>query len=404
MMGRATYLIWAGIGSIALALGACSAGDGSSELSGSNGETNGAGGQGGDISLNPDGSTGSGTVLCDSGPNDDADADGYTPSEGDCNDCDPNMNPGAIEVMTADGQQPSDENCNGEVDEDLTTACDANIDIADYDANNAARAIDLCQFTADGQKGYGVIQADYVRANGTPAPQSRHSGIMSAFGTAVLPRNGERMLVISSGNARTPGQPDPCGSQSCGDNGTGQAPPGFPQDVPGCSGDTDINDDIGLEVRLRAPTNANGYSFEFDFYSFEFPEWVCTSFNDQFIALVDPPPMGSINGNISFDSQANPVSVNIAFFEVCTPDSAYPQFPCALGAGELGGTGFDAWDDAGATSWLVTTAPVDPGSEFTIRFAIWDTGDTAWDSTTLIDNFTWLADAGTQLGTVPVPN
>ncbi|MBP7292348.1 MAG: hypothetical protein KBB21_37315, partial [Nannocystaceae bacterium] len=117
-------------------------------------------------------------------------------------------------------------------------------------------------------------------------------------------------------------------------------------------------------------------------------------FNDQYIALVDPAPMGSINGNISFDSMSNPVSVNIAFFDVCSG--------CALGTGELAGTGFDTWDDAGATSWLVTTAPVDGGDEFTIRFAIWDTGDSAWDSTVLLDNFRWLAGGGeVDVGTEP---
>ena len=93
----------------------------------------------------------------------------------------------------------------------------------------------------------------------------------------------------------------------------------------------------------KAPTNATGYSFEFNFYSFEYPEFVCASFNDQFIALVQPPPMGSVNGNICFDSQSNPVSVNIAFFDVC--------LGCPLGETELIGTGFDTWDDAGATSY-----------------------------------------------------
>jgi hypothetical protein len=109
---------------------------------------------------------------------------------------------------------------------------------------------------------------------------------------------------------------------------------------------------------------------------------------------MNPPPVGAINGNISFDSQTNPVSVNIAFFDVCAG--------CALGTGELSQTGFDTWDDAGATSWLVTTAPVTGGQEYTLRFAIWDTGDNAWDSTVLIDGFEWIADGGTvTVGTQP---
>ena len=52
----------------------------------------------------------------------------------------------------------------------------------------------------------------------------------------------------------------------------------------------------------------------------------------------------------------------------------------------------------------MTTAPVEGGSEFTIRFAIWDTGDTALDSTVLVDNFRWSADpVGIDTETVPDP-
>lgn len=88
------------------------------------------------------------------------------------------------------------------------------------------------------------------------------------------------------------------------------------------------------------------------------------------------------------------MSVNIAFFEVCSG--------CPLGTAELQGTGFDLWNDAGATSWLETTAPVQGGETFTIRFAIWHTGDAAWDSTVLIDGFEWIADGGTvDVGTQP---
>ena len=44
------------------------------------------------------------------------------------------------------------------------------------------------------------------------------------------------------------------------------------------------------------------------------------------------------------------------------------------------------------------------GEEFSIRFAIWDTGDTAYDSTALIDAFEWIADSGSvDIGTTPVP-
>lgn len=347
----------------------------------------------------PSSSTGPGE--CNAVSSDDFDGDGYTGDDGDCNDCDSNVSPGAVEVVTnADDPDAieADENCNGEIDE-IAAPCDGGLALNDFDALSAAAAVGLCDLASE--KGQGIVSAGWVRANGTAVTaQTPHVGVFGAFGDNVAPRSGERMLALSSGFARMPGQPDECGGVSCGTLGLGTAPAGFPQDVPGCDGDTEINDDIGLELALKAPTNAKGLQYEFTFYSHEYPEYVCTLFNDQFVAIVDPAPQGSINGNISFDAANNPVSVNIALFDVCDG--------CNSGTAELLGTGFDTWggglDDSGATGWLVTTAPVEPGSDLTIRFAIWDTGDTWYDSTVLIDNFSWIADGGTvSVGTTPIP-
>ncbi|MCC6554833.1 MAG: choice-of-anchor L domain-containing protein, partial [Polyangiaceae bacterium] len=318
-----------------------------------------------------------------------------------CNDCDPNVNPGAIEVVITEPvgdagvPEPADEDCDGTVD-NPPQPCDDNLAVDDSDPMHGAWAVDLCQQATAGGHDWGVLSAQYVRANGSAAGASLQSGILGDFGSGVNVQGGHRMLALSSGRARLPSQSGACGSLSCYGFGVGSAPAGFPQDVPGCAGDTEINDDVALEVHLRAPMNATGYKFNFKFYSFEYPEWVCTSFNDQFISLVSPPPAGSINGNVSFDSQTNPVSVNVAFFDVCSG--------CPLGTGELAGTGFDTWDDAGGTSWLVSTAPISGGEEFSIRWAIWDTGDQAWDSTALVDNFQWIANGGTVVvGTEPEP-
>src|SRR6185503_10981231 len=126
-----------------------------------------------------------------------------------------------------------------------------------------------------------------------------------------------------------------------------------------------------------------GYQFAFKLYSFEYPEFVCSPYNDQFVALVDPPPMGAVKGNISFDKKKHPASVNLAFFDVCDPAGidrfalscvggggdcpATPNPYCPKGMGELIGTGFEGiwyagpWignEDGGATVWLQTAAPV----------------------------------------------
>ena len=376
------------------------------------------------------------TMVCFSSPEEDKDADGWSVLDGDCNDCDPNVNPGAIEVLiteaSADGTvpAPADEDCDGKVD-NVAAACDDALAFDDVDPKDAARALGLCQFAEaapanKNEKTWGVLDARYVRADGTTYDNpGLQVALQDTFGPNVHVQEGKRLLQLSSGHARMVGQPDMCQANSCATNinspGSLVAPPsGFPQNVPNCPQATAINDDVGLEVKLRAPTNATGYSFNFDFYSFEFPTFVCTAYNDQFIALINPPPAGSINGNISFDSKSNPVSVNMAFFPVCDPMSigqfgficaapslcpAAPTPYCPSGASQLEGTGFASFPlvNAGATSWLKSQAPVVGGQEISIRFAIWDTGDAALDSSVLLDNFRWVANGGTvAVSTDPV--
>jgi len=356
--------------------------------------------------------------------------DGWTGAEGDCNDCDPNVNPGAIEVIVttpvgdAGVPPPADEDCDG-VKDNVAPTCDDNLTLGDTDPMHAANAIELCQVATPGDKKWGVLEAKYVGAAGGARTPNLQTGLLDKYGANVKVQMGKRMLGLSSGNARDMFAPtaEQCGKQSCNNATDGPAPSGFPQNISNCPPKTDIHDDIALEVKLRAPTNATGYKFFFKFHSFEYPEWVCSNFNDQFIALVDPAPMGSINGNVSFDKNNNPVSVNIAFFDVCDPmgyskfaqmcnaqpGANCPPLPipyCPSGKSQLDSTGFNEWGDGGATSWLQTQAPIKGGDEVTVRFAIWDTGDHNLDSTVLVDAFQWIASGGTVVvGTdkVPIP-
>ncbi len=257
---------------------------------------------------------------------------------------------------------------------------------------DAAVAIELCGTVG----GSAVVDARYTRANGAPWTHSTQGAITNLFGSNVVPKSGPNMLVLSTGRARDANDVGACGGTSCQGVGTGTAPTGFPQTYEGCALSTNINDDVAFEITLRAPQNAQGFEFDYKFFSFEYPQWVCTSFNDQFVVLMDPPPPGSINGNIAFDAMSVPISVNVGFLDVCTG--------CALGNSGLVGTGFDVWaggiNDAGGTRWLTSRAPVLGGAEFKLRFIIWDSGDSAFDSTILIDNFRWRFQP-TTVGTVP---
>src|SRR5687768_8187147 len=88
---------------LCLAVGACSASRGSqfgdSDDAGATSGSTGAEGSGGATGstgngFDPSGSTGTGSGNeCYADPNNDEDLDGFTGNQGDCNDCDPNVNP-----------------------------------------------------------------------------------------------------------------------------------------------------------------------------------------------------------------------------------------------------------------------------------------------------------------------
>ncbi|EYF08459.1 choice-of-anchor L domain-containing protein [Chondromyces apiculatus] len=369
------------------------------------------------------GSGGAPPTCIPGGEDDDVDQDGFTPAQGDCNDCDPNVSPNSLEVPTPDGEEAYDEDCDMEIDEDDSVLCDSGLAIDSQDPLLAARAIELCK-DSTGPGDWGLTSAAWVQADGAPPPPDHlvvfhfGHGLLDGFGPNVGTRRGERLLALSSGAARQPSDAGYISPEGFDKLYQGDHPDGFPKESPACPGTFtgEPHDSAALEVTLRAPTNARGFSFDFNFYTHEWPQFVCSMFNDFFVALLSPYPPGQTDGNISYDSQGNPVSVNNAFLEVCGCPGNPPSpceaggklFTCPLGNGDLIGTGFGfdsdtAGSDHGATSWLRTTAPVAPGSEISLRFAVYDSGDGSLDSTTLIDQFQWIAKPGITVGTTPVP-
>jgi hypothetical protein len=86
---------------------------------------------------------------------------------------------------------------------------------------------------------------------------------------------------------------------------------------------------------------------------------------------------------------------------------------CPGGPAELAGTGFGDREvygycegetlGGGATGWLTTQAPVQPGETITLELMIADTGDAILDSSILLDNFRWQ-ESETTTGTSRPPN
>jgi hypothetical protein len=422
---------------IPLSFAACDASSDDSEFTGGAGPTSGSGASGGaggtpvdpssSSGLDIDGGLGGsgGSITCTPlGPDDDVDQDGYTPNDGDCHDCDKNVNPNAIEVPTQDGKDVYDEDCDGQDDEVEEVLCDADLTLDEMDAQVAVQALELCKVSR-GPADWGVVSAKWTMADGSDVPPGVEEpfhlghGIVPAFGPNVQVRKGAHMLALSSGTARQPGDPGWVNPATFDKQYTGTAPQGFPKESPSCPNIVtgQPHDIAAVEVKLRTPANATGFSFDFDFFTFEWPGFVCSTYNDFFVALLEPFPANQMDGNISYDQDGNPVSVNNSLLQVCGCAGNPPAdceangklFPCVLGNSSLIGTGFGfdvAGDeqDHGATGWLQTKAPVEGGAEVTVRFMVYDSGDGNLDSTTLVDNFKWIGVPGVTVGTDPVPD
>ena len=347
-----------------------------------------------------------GDELCNNGIDDDCNGvvDDGTDFDGDgvgsCFDCCETTDQCPFPKEAWDKNSPSDL-CEYEVIEE---DCESGVAESSTNPLDYAKAIGICKTTTEDSNEWGLISAQILAPNGNLTVHAGSNGLLSAFGNVIKPKEGNLMLALTSSKLGNPvTDPDYSGGTTSGAPADWVAANGgkFPSAASCSSSGTsgDVNDAVMLQMRIRVPKTAKSFSFNIYFITKEYPNYICSRYNDFFIALLDssytssdPNLQNPLDKNLAMDAAGNPVGINLApsgLFTQCSPVSSYPatQESC-IGTEELQGTGFAS---NGGTGWLTTRGNVVGGEVITLRLAIWDLYDHVYDSLVLIDNFKWDA-------------
>ena len=304
----------------------------------------------------------------------------------------------------------------------------------DADSTDALHAIGL-NCTTLGGNFQDAINATALKNLDFQAPPpmngKRTWQVAKAYGTFIDPntklpfwsaREGDRLLMLSSGLLPMPdaqgvvkvadgdvyndaaaggqwdsdqmpppmfpmkGSPDPMGFANC--DGANDCSNTLEDQWALGNGDSDDKSWFSFQltapsVGMGAPANAKGYIFDFAYFSAEFPEWVDTDFNDIFVVWQ---ASEMYTGNVTFIN-GQPLTVTALWPIEFQGECEFGDPNCTGNDPHLAGTGFES--SGGATSWYKATGGVKPGETFTLAFAIFDMGDSIYDTTALVDNFRW---------------
>lgn len=147
------------------------------------------------------------------------------------------------------------------------------------------------------------------------------------------------------------------------------------------------NDYTELRVVATVPPDVTSFSYDFAFFTTEWPFYANSSFNDMYIGWLTSELW---TGNISFDNQGNPISLNAGFLDFQD------------GGGNLNVFAGTCMRQHAGTNWLSTTAGVAPGESITLVFAIFDLSDSILDSYAFLDNFQWGCEPSGKPSTEPI--
>ena len=342
----------------------------------------------------------------------DDDGDGWTVCAGDCNDHDSLINPCAFDTSDATdpvGMDGIDNDCDGKVDNLIT--CEPTAAAGTFDANpvDYASASDLC----DNPMCPRLVNNKaiwYGPSPGNARRVTKHEGAGQ-----FNPHQGSMMSFLSSGTAvdsTDQASYATCPGTDFSTTFTNPMPLPKAQNTNPCGTGVDestvsVHDYTELRMTIKAPINAGSFTFDFAFFSEEYPVYVCQGFNDTFLAIQTSQQYPS-GYQIAYDANGHRVNVNNAFFQDCNscnncvPGSNF-NIACANPISTLNGTFFEVplgpsstppsqcneSHGSGGTDWLKTTSPINPGETFTLSWIIFDEADGILDSSVILDHFHW---------------
>jgi hypothetical protein len=385
-------------------------GDGDGDLDGGTGDS--SDGNSGDGDGDPDAGDGDGDPDAGDGDGDpdagDGDGDG-DPDAGD-GDGDPDAGDGDGDGDPDGGDGDGDGDPDGG-DGDGDPNCGApgdHITCDDWGGNvTALQAIGL-NCPGDANNSTQTTAASFT------APDAATWRIATQYGTSGdwVPSEGESLLVISSGRIPAPSMagiitsqgnqqdtnnpdgvqlPAPMSADYGSNNGNGGNPFNDCDGVNDCSdslydqwelGGQDANDLLWFDFSVDVPPMTSGWVVDLVYISNEFPEYVNSLYNDIFVVWE---VSESFVGNICFiDGQPCTVTALDAIADNFSgPNEAQHASLAGTGAQGIGSTGGQA------TGWVSLEGPASPDENMELTFAVFDMGDTAYDTMVVIDNWRW---------------
>jgi hypothetical protein len=283
------------------------------------------------------------------------------------------------------------------------TPCDANANtpLVQVLGLNCPGDSPQVQFTTDGSSAAIGTRSSFGNAGAFPAQEGSKYVVIGSGRTDEL--DSQTLLACNSdlgaydpGNLPAPIVGSDVGSQSCADDpsliGMGDCSNTIESQLAGT-----VNDYTELRITTQVPNGVNSFSYNLAYFSYEYPEYYLSVYNDMYIGWLESEVW---TGNISFDEQGHPISLNAGFLDY--RDANAPNDPQCQGncsAPELHGT---CMQGHAGTKWLTTNAGVAPGEMITVVFAIFDMSDSVLDSYAFIDNFQWGCDGDQPPSTVPI--